>query len=86
MCRLELEQELVWCCGLLKGAPLEHIYFPCLKIFPVHGHSFWDRLCILAKTFGIGLLLLMVQPTTQANIWFLRWALYFGRGCFVSLW
>ena len=37
--------------------------FPRFKIFPLHGHSFWDCLCILAHTFGIGLLLLMVtQP------------------------
>ena len=33
--------------------------FTCLKIFPLHNFQNWDCPCILAHTFGIGLLLLM---------------------------
>ena len=42
---------------LLTGAP--YTEFSCLKMFPLHRHSFWDCLRILAHTFDIGLLLLM---------------------------
>ena len=34
--------------------------FPCLKIFPLHNFQKRDCPCILAHTFGIGLLLLMI--------------------------
>ena len=33
--------------------------FPCLKIFPLHNFQTRDCPCILANTFGIGLLLLI---------------------------
>ena len=32
---------------------------PCLKMFPLPTYQKWDCLCILADTFGIGLLLLI---------------------------
>ena len=36
--------------------------FPCLKIFPLHRHSFWDCLRILAHAFDLGFVLLMGIP------------------------
>ena len=36
--------------------------FPCLQIFPLHNFQKKDCLCILAHTFGIGLLLLIGEP------------------------
>ena len=41
--------------------------FPCLKIFPLHNFQKWDCLCMLAHTFGIGLLLLMDCRTAPAT-------------------
>ena len=43
---------------LQRGIPV-YTYFPCLMIFSLHNFQNWDCLCILAHTFGIGLLLLM---------------------------
>ena len=44
---------------LIVGLPV-YKEFPCPKIFPLHNFQKLDCLCILAHTFGIRLLLLMV--------------------------
>ena len=44
---------VVYCWRILVYTKL-----PCLCIFPLHGQSFWDCLCLLAHTFCIGSLLL----------------------------
>ena len=66
----ELFSVVVKNCGL----PV-YTEFPCLKIFPLHNFQTWDWLCILAHTFGIGLLLLMpkhssVRGLPHGNLYF----------------
>ena len=50
--------------------------FPCL---PLHRHSFWDCLCILAHTSGIELLLLM--EGYQVASWAVSWEQKSGSYC-----
>ena len=48
---------MVKCCGPTLGTLRVHRIS-----LPVHNFQKWDRLRILANTFGIGLLLLMESP------------------------
>ena len=51
----------------LKEIPV-YTEFPCLKISPPHRHSFWDCCCLIAHTFGIGLLLIMLEAAYWTSI------------------